>query len=149
MKFLKQLNEKLGIKIDGIAKHRDGKVMINDGNEWEVVSFNESNSGYVREVGATQIAKGEDISCSYSTQVATQTFALVFTTEKEISLATLYGAFYNALANDFDIIVMSYTNDRELIQREELLPESEWHLAKITFQIRTILETNCEKLEIC
>lgn len=149
MEWITTIADKLAehdIILDHTAEFRDNKVMVYNGDgEYKIVSFNERNHGYIRREGTGSFNQSTDIT------ILTQRYDMVLSFNNKISINDIVSfvlSLSNSLACVYSIKAIKVELNKDIIQRQEKLPENEYRLAKITYEVQEIIG-DCLDINIC
>lgn len=146
-----------GITIDGIATFRrvDGKNMIcvNDDGEYRIVSLNEHNHGYIRQISQSTYNEIEPLDCEQSIMRKVTPLAIVITLQDRTANIENVAVFVKSILTKIKgvsrAVIVSETSDRQAILDEEMLPENNFKLHKLIVSIEEIYTSdNCER-DLC
>lgn len=146
-----------GITVDGIATFRrvDGRNMIavNDNGEYRIVSLNERNHGYIRQISQATYSEVEALDCSQSIMRKVTPLAIVITLQDRDAniqnVATYVKSILTTIPDIEKAVIISETSDKQAILDEEQLPENNFKLHKLLVSIQQIYASDdCEK-ELC
>lgn len=145
-----------GLTIEGIAKFRrvngNNVIAVDHNGEYKVVSLNEHNHGYIRQIAQSTYFEIEQLDCSQSVMRKTTPLAIVLTLPNGHnikSVATYVKSILVAVQGIDKAIVASENDDKQAILDEEMLPENNFSLHKLIVNIEQLYASNNCEQDLC
>lgn len=142
-----------GIDLDGIATFRRIKdsqervIAVDNNGEWRIVSLNDHNQGYIRQLASSTYNEQEVLDCGQSIMRQTIPLTIVLTLPRDKNILSVAQWVKSILVNIEGVdkmIIVSETSDRQIILDEEYLPENDLSIHKIVFNLEVLyLSNNC------
>jgi len=119
-------------------------VAIRSDGEYDTISVNEENSGYIRTSGVKEFAIKDSLDCEdYYYKVNEQLILVLMTNEFTIESLTA-----KVLAILSDLNIVRIVTDRQTILREEFIKENEFNLIKVVFRYEYDFLNDCKDVEL-